>query len=321
MTPQPAAATWRRPAGAGTAVAAARAEHVAGEAFAVDADEHVFLPGDLAADQGEVMARRSWIDTDRDRSRRIGRQLHHLDALDQLSRVRRKWMRSGDGADFEPMLPGEPDQLGQAGHGAVVAHDFADDAHRPATGQMDQVDGRLRVASALRDPPGPGAKREHVARLDEVLRDSPRIGQDAERLGAVAGADARRDASRGIHTHLEVGLEGLAVVVGHPLDAKLAEPVGCCGGADQAASELDHEIDRLRGDELGGHDEVALVLTTGVVHDNHHLALLQAGDDRLGSESNCWAINIKSGQYRSVPAPGWRYICPGRVSVGGISAR
>src|SRR5262249_52544016 len=50
---------------------------------------------------------------------------------------------------------------------------------------------------------------------------------------------------------------------------------------DQTAPFLGHEVDRLRGDELGGHRQVALVLAVRIVDDDHHLALADVLD-RVG---------------------------------------
>ena len=40
--------------------------------------------------------------------------------------------------------------------------------------------------------------------------------------------------------------------------------------ADEAAAEAGHEIDRRRRDVFGGQDEIALVLTVGVIDDDDH---------------------------------------------------
>src|SRR5262249_9412262 len=60
------------------------------------------------------------------------------------------------------------------------------------------------------------------------------------------------------------------------------EPLGVRLGdrhADQAAAELRHEVDLVSGDELGGEDQVALVLAVFVVDEHGHAAGLQLGDD------------------------------------------
>src|SRR5690606_4206043 len=47
----------------------------------------------------------------------------------------------GDGADLEPVQLGEPDEVGQPRHGAVIVHDLADHAGGVEPGQPGQVDG------------------------------------------------------------------------------------------------------------------------------------------------------------------------------------
>ena len=55
------------------------------------------------------------------------------------------------------------------------------------------------------------------------------------------------------------------------------------GGAEHAATVLEHEVDMLGCDFLGGHDEVTLVLTVLVVHDNNKFALAEILDGFLYS--------------------------------------
>src|SRR5205823_12915263 len=50
------------------------------------------------------------------------------------------------------------------------------------------------------------------------------------------------------------------------------------GHADQTTALSRHEVDRLRGNHLGGHDEVPLVLAVLVVHDDDKLTLLDHFD-------------------------------------------
>ena len=71
------------------AIAAARAEDIAGQTFAVDAHEHVLLPGDVAAHEREMMLA---VDLGAIQMQIelavIGGHLHDLDALDQFLALR-----------------------------------------------------------------------------------------------------------------------------------------------------------------------------------------------------------------------------------------
>ena len=53
-----------------------------------------------------------------------GRHRLRDDALDQRFRLGAVMDEVGDGADLQPVLAAEGDQLGQSGHGAVVVHDL-----------------------------------------------------------------------------------------------------------------------------------------------------------------------------------------------------
>jgi hypothetical protein len=69
-------------------------------------------------------------------------------------------------------------------------------------------------------PPGLGAQRKNVARLDEVARLRFRIGEQADGLRAVLGADAGGDVVRGVDRDGEVGFEALAVIEDHAVEAE-----------------------------------------------------------------------------------------------------
>jgi hypothetical protein len=75
----------------------------------------------------------------------------------------------GDGADLEAVFAGEGDQLGQAGHGAVVVHDLADDRRRFEAGHAGKVDSRLRCGRRGPARRRAGGDRKDVAGLDDVV--------------------------------------------------------------------------------------------------------------------------------------------------------
>ena len=62
----------------------------------------------------------------------------------------------------------------------------------------------------------------------------------------------------------------LAVVGDHALEAKCRGAFLGDRSADQTSAELCHEIDGLRGDLGGGHEEIALVFPIFVIGDNDH---------------------------------------------------
>ena len=209
----------------------------------------------------------------------ISRHLHDFDLLDQFFLRAPMLDEVGDGANFQAMFLGEPHQLRQSRHGAVVAHDFANDGDGPAAGEPHQIHRRLRVTRALQHAARARAQGKHMAGLHQIIRDRSRVGHDADGLGAVRGADAGGDISRGVDADLEIRFKCLAVLADHAFDAQLLQALGSRGHADESAAKLGHEIDRRGRDEFRRHDQIAFVFAVGVVHHDHHFALLQIGDD------------------------------------------
>src|SRR6185295_17112268 len=106
--------------------------------------------------------------------------------------------------------------------------------------------------------------------------------RDADRERAVVRRNAGGDALGGFDGVGEVGAVARAVFAHHRLQA---EPRRVRAGerhADQAAAVGGEEIYLLRGDEIRGKDEVALVLAVLVVDQHDDIAGAQIGND-LGS--------------------------------------
>ncbi len=169
-------------------------------------------------------------------------------------------------------------QVGHARHRPVVVHDLADHAGRDQPGEPGEVDAGLGLPDALQHAAGLGLEREHVAGLDELPRARVGIDRHLDRARPVGGRDPGADAGASLDRDRERGLEGRLVLGRHQVEAELVAALGGQGEADQPAPLLAHEVDRLGGDELGGHRQVALVLTVLVVADDDHLALADVLD-------------------------------------------
>ena len=178
-----------------------------------------------------------------------------------------------DGGDFEVVLNRKLHQVGEAGHGAVVVHDFAADASRLEPGETREIDGCFRVAAALQDAAWLGLEREDVARLNEVLRSGIGIDQHADDSGAVGGTDTGGDAVGGIDGDGEGGFLALAVLQDHALKAELLSPLVGNGGTNEPTRMHHHEVNGFGGDFFGGHDEITLIFPARVIGDNDHLTL------------------------------------------------
>ncbi len=77
----------------------------------------------------------------------------------------------------------------------------------------------------------------------------------------------------GVHADRKRGAHLGRALIHHHAEAKILEALLRGGKADQPSAVLRHEVDGLRRDLLGGHDEVALVLPILIVHDDEHFAL------------------------------------------------
>ena len=218
---------------------------------------------------------------DGDEVAEAGRQLGRDDALDQLLVPAAVGDQVGDRDHLQPVALAVGRQVRDARHRAVVVHDLADHAGRVQAGQAGEVDGRLGLPDALEHAAGLGLEREHVAGLDELARARLRVDRDLDRAGAVGGGDAGADAGARLDRDRERGLERRLVLGRHQVEPELVAALGGERQADQPASLLGHEVDRLGGDELRGHRQVALVLAVLVVADDDHLALADVLDRLL----------------------------------------
>src|SRR5438128_1406470 len=256
----------------GTAIAAAAAEDVSGEAFGVHADEDGLLAPHIAHDQsqGQPVVHRGLVG-DAGELPVLGGQLRGGGAPDQLLLVDAVLDEVLDRDALEPVPPAQGEEVGHPRHASLVVEDLADDAGRVATGQPRQVDGGFRVAGPSQDAPRHRAQGKDVPRPGQAIGAGGRAHQGADGHRPVIGGDAGRHPAPGVHADREGGAEGGGVVAHHHGDLQLVETLGEHGHAHEAAPVHDHEVDGLGGDPVGGHEEVALVLAILVVHDHDDL--------------------------------------------------
>ena len=262
------------------AVATQGSEGVAGQAFAVDADKGGLAVGEVAAGKGKVV---NAVDGGSIEMKlkvaAVGGQADGFNFLDEALALAAVFDEVFDGAKFELVSHGEGAKFGQAGHRAVVVHDFADDGDGAATSQASQVDGGFGMSGALKNAAVFGPQGENVPRLDKVFGNGDRVGQDADGLSAISGANSGGNALGGVDTNLKVGAKRVPVFGDHFFNAELSEPLLRGRAADKAAPEFSHKVDGLRSDGLGRQDEVALVFAVGVVHNDDHFAGVNVAED------------------------------------------
>src|ERR671917_238064 len=182
---------------------------------------------------------------------------------------------------LDAVLPGEPLEVGYTGHRAILFHDLADHTRRLEPGHPGEVDGGLCLAGALQDTTGLRPQREYVSWHHDVFRAGRLVHGDPAGVGPVGGGYARRDALLRLDRGRERCTHPRSVVGDHLWYVEAVDDLPRHRKADQTATVDGHEVDVVRSNKLGGHGQVALVLTVLVVTNDDHLALLDVLDDLL----------------------------------------
>ena len=174
---------------------------------------------------------------------------------------------------LEPVLGREYLQIGHAGHGAVVLHDLTDHSGGGKAGQTGQVHRTLGLAGAHQHAAPAGPEGKDVTGAHQILGAGIRVHRRADGVRAVMGADTGGDALGGLDGHGEGGLKGRLVFAHHGGQAQAIHLVRNKAEADETPAMGGHEVDGLGGHHLGGHGEVAFVLTVLVIHQDDHLTV------------------------------------------------
>ena len=251
------------------AVHAFDAKNVAEQVFAMHPHEQG-IGAEAAHGEGQMVAAIQLVAEDvKGELPEFGRERPGADKLDQpiaLGPVLDE-LRDGNHVKAEFLL--EFDQLGQPLDGAVVVNQLAQHAAWLQAGQQGQIHRSLGVPGAFEHAARTSSQGKNMAGLHQLFRPGLRIGQDADRLGPVAGADTGGDAFGGVHAYGEIGALGFAVLGNHRPEAQPPQLRFDGGNADDAAAVADHHIDFVRRDGGGRHDEIALVFPVLVVgHDD-----------------------------------------------------
>ena len=154
-----------------SAVAAERAEAVAGEAFGVDAAEDRRSVIDLSHGEGDVVLAIHAIHEAVDlKVAVLGREFGGGDAFDEDFMLFPVFDEFLNVADLEAFFFGEAEEVFAAGHGAVFIHDLAAQAGGLESREAREVDGRFGMALPFEDAPAAGFQREKMPRAAEVFR-------------------------------------------------------------------------------------------------------------------------------------------------------
>ena len=178
-----------------------------------------------------------------------------LAVLDNLSK----------GAGLETILLLEGTQLAEAGHGAILLHDFAAYAHGLKPCDAHHIHGAFCMPGTADNAALHSTQRETVAGLHEVIERSLGLGELQRGDGTFERADAGGRTFLGIHAHGEGGVVLLRVVLGLHGQSQGINTFGSHGHADETACMRGHKVDILRRSKLSGADEIGLVFALRVV--------------------------------------------------------
>ena len=250
------------------AAADERAEHVAGQALAVHGHQHGLVAGDVAAQQGDVLAAVDDV-LPAEALERPGprRQLGARGQGEQT--LVREAVRNelADRHARQVVRAREVRQLGRAREVALVlAHHGAQHARRGAAGHARQVDGRLAEAGALEHPRRARAQRKDRAWPHEVACRARRVGQRADRPRAVV---RRHAGASEVDRHGERNRLPGRRALDHERDPERIEALGRQRDADQPRGVREEEHDRVRHHRVGRHHELAEPAGALGVHDHH----------------------------------------------------
>ena len=257
------------------AIAAHRAEHIAGEALGVHAHGHVGAVPDVSLDERHVVevVDEAVVAHGLELTVGGGQAGFHI-SVNSGRVVALPLHELLDGDQGEPVLVREAAQLRQPGHfrGVILADDLTQHSGGAQTGCSGEINGCLCVALAHQHTTAAGAQRHHVARPVEGGGSGVRVGEQPHGIGAVGGADSRIDALSSIDRH---GVRGATdvLVAGHHGRKRQAVAVAVFHAhADVAGAVAHHEGHELWGGKLGGEDEVAFILAVFIVNDHNGLA-------------------------------------------------
>ena len=160
-----------------------------------------------------------------------------------------------------------------------------------------------------------------MAGAEEIRADAIVVGERVQRVGALVGGDAGRQADAIVDRDREGGALRVAIGRDHRLEV---QPVGAVlpdRRADDAARVADHEGDLLGRRLRGGHDEVALVLAVVVVDHHDELAGGNRGNrfrdfvQAHGHPFPAMTSQPRAGHAMRHPAPAR---CRGRSACGSV---
>jgi hypothetical protein len=260
------------------AVAAEAAEDVTGEAFAMDADEYGLVGLDVAEYESDVLCGIDGrLEGNDEGVTEGGREAGLRHAIYEALVFKAVGDDLRDTHDVESVCFSDDLQVGQASHGAVFVHDFADHAGFGEAGHAGEVNRGFGLPGADEDSTVLGAQGEHVARPGEVFGVGGRVNEREDSRCAIGNGDAGA-AVGDVDGHGEGGFMAGGIATDHHVEPQGSETFGAHRHADEASAVGCHEVNGVGSGELGCHNEVAFVLAILVIYDDDDLAVLDVFD-------------------------------------------
>jgi len=262
------------------AIAAPGAEDIAGEAFRVHPDQNGPVGDNRTVGQGEMVRAvgRDAVEVALEVAV-IGGQLDGFLAFDELLVAAAVFDDLCNRAGLESMAALVVSEFPDAGHGAILVHDFADHAGGGEAGHAREVDGGFGMPGASEDAVVHGLQGEDVAGLDEGGGSGCRVGEEADGAGAVGGGDAGADSVGGIHRDGECGSLAFAISARHRGEIEILDAFPGDGGTNQAPPVGRHEGHHLGAGESSGPNKVGLVLPRRIIDNDDEAAGRDLGHD------------------------------------------
>ena len=174
------------------------------------------------------------------------------------------------GKNQQPVFLAEWNQVRNARHLAVIAHNLANHARRVQPRQPRQVYRCLGLARPHQHPAPARPQRKHMPRPRQVARIGARIDGRTNRMRPVRRRDSRRHSLARLNRLGERCAKPRRVLLRHRKKPQMIRALLGKRQANQSPPVPRHKVDGLRRNVLRRQRKIALILAILVVHHHHH---------------------------------------------------
>ncbi len=255
------------------------AEDVVGHVFRVQAHGNVDAITDIAEDDGHMLHR---VPGQGIGLRLCGAERRFERKLAFLFDQRFLALTIGDEISHRHLLHAMGLRKGRnlrAAHdGAVIIHQFADNADERQACQLAEIDCRFRMAGAHQHAAFAGYQRKDMAGSGEIRSACVWVGEVANRHIAVAGGNACGRAVFEVYGNGKGGGVGAIVFRDHGVEIEAFCLFPWHGRADDAGGVAHDKGHFFRRAVHRGNDQIAFVFAVVIIHDNNDLTGLEGPD-------------------------------------------